>query len=241
MGCFPRPIAHILGAVRLLALGKPSSGIRPIVVGKVLYRLDNKTLFFNIGMHSLLICYLISLAWQLKVHVKQWCSTIFELLWIFTLSGWCHKWKWWTHLTPSHVWPSSRSFLWQEANWLYYSLLSIFLPNNFPSYLFIIPLGESYLLFFCLWAWVKVIYSHAFFYSCPFSCFVGLFCCFFFMSFPFDGKQHSHLWPCFPCLAHFWSFFFPIGFNGSSCPALEMHYLVPFWLALWFPPPHGFR
>jgi len=46
MGRFPRPIAHILGVVRFLALGKPSSSIRLIVVGKVFYRLDKKALCF---------------------------------------------------------------------------------------------------------------------------------------------------------------------------------------------------
>jgi hypothetical protein len=46
MGHFLRPIARILGAIRLLVLGKPSSGIKPIVVGKVLYQLDNKALCF---------------------------------------------------------------------------------------------------------------------------------------------------------------------------------------------------
>jgi hypothetical protein len=37
MGCFPRSIALILAAIRLLALAKLSGGIKLIVVGEVFY------------------------------------------------------------------------------------------------------------------------------------------------------------------------------------------------------------
>jgi hypothetical protein len=47
MGCFPRFIAHILAAIRLLALTKLSDDIKLIVVDEVFYWLINKTLYFQ--------------------------------------------------------------------------------------------------------------------------------------------------------------------------------------------------
>ncbi|KAL2612792.1 hypothetical protein R1flu_024484 [Riccia fluitans] len=40
-------MAYLLGASRLLALAKPSGGVRPIAVGEVLYRLVARTLGFQ--------------------------------------------------------------------------------------------------------------------------------------------------------------------------------------------------
>jgi hypothetical protein len=37
MGYFLGPIIHILSVVRFLALAKPLGGIKPIIVGEVLY------------------------------------------------------------------------------------------------------------------------------------------------------------------------------------------------------------
>jgi hypothetical protein len=44
--CILKNIAKALGAKRLLALAKLSSGIRPIIVGEILYQLMNMTLCF---------------------------------------------------------------------------------------------------------------------------------------------------------------------------------------------------
>ncbi len=45
--CIFKSITEALGTTRLLALTKPSSGIQPIVVGEVFYRLVNKFFFFQ--------------------------------------------------------------------------------------------------------------------------------------------------------------------------------------------------
>jgi hypothetical protein len=47
MGCFPRSIAPILVAIRLLALAKFSNGIKPIISGEVFYWLISKALYFQ--------------------------------------------------------------------------------------------------------------------------------------------------------------------------------------------------
>jgi hypothetical protein len=63
MGHFPRPIIRVLGAIKLLALAKLSSGIKPITMGKVFYRLVNRPYVFNFGMSFVFICHLINLVW----------------------------------------------------------------------------------------------------------------------------------------------------------------------------------
>ena len=50
-GRIPHPIAHVLGASRLLALEKPSGGVRPIAVGEVFYRLVSQTLCAQLRSH----------------------------------------------------------------------------------------------------------------------------------------------------------------------------------------------
>ncbi len=44
---FPRSMARILGANRILALVKPFSGIRLIIMGEALYQLMNKALYLK--------------------------------------------------------------------------------------------------------------------------------------------------------------------------------------------------
>jgi hypothetical protein len=48
MGHFPRPITHILGAIKLLSLAKLSSGIKLIVVVEAFYQLVSITLCFQL-------------------------------------------------------------------------------------------------------------------------------------------------------------------------------------------------
>jgi hypothetical protein len=47
MGRFPRSIVCVFGVVKLLALSKPSGGIKPIAMGEVLYWLINRALCFS--------------------------------------------------------------------------------------------------------------------------------------------------------------------------------------------------
>jgi len=150
MGHFLRSITHILGVIMLLALAKPFGGITSIVMGEIFYCLVSITLRFHF------ICRFISLAWQLRACVKWWCM-IFELLWMSISIGWCYKWMWQIHLTSSCVRPFSKSFMWQEANYFCFSILStIFMPINYLCSLVIIPLEENCLLSLHLWTCVKV-------------------------------------------------------------------------------------
>jgi hypothetical protein len=69
MGRFPRPIACVLGVVRLLVLSKPSNGIKPIAMGKVFYQLVNKTLCFQLFSYvTSLVCVVIRGGCEVVVH-----------------------------------------------------------------------------------------------------------------------------------------------------------------------------
>jgi hypothetical protein len=48
-GHIPRSITNALGAIKLLALIKPFSGIRPIAIGELLYQLVNRTFLFLVS------------------------------------------------------------------------------------------------------------------------------------------------------------------------------------------------
>jgi hypothetical protein len=48
MDHFLGSIVHILGATKLLTLAKPSSGIKPIAMGEVLYQLVSRVLCFQL-------------------------------------------------------------------------------------------------------------------------------------------------------------------------------------------------
>jgi hypothetical protein len=52
-------------------------------------------------MCSLFTCHFISLVWQLRVGVRQWCM-VFELLWMSIVIGWCCKWMWQMLCVPMH-------------------------------------------------------------------------------------------------------------------------------------------
>lgn len=220
MGRFPRSITHILGVIMLLALAKPFGGITPIVMGEIFYYLIIIALCFHF------ICHLINLVWRLRASVKWWCM-IFELLWMSIPIGWCYKWMWQIHLTPSCVKPFSKSFMWQEANYFCFSILStIFMPINCLCSLVIIPLEENYLLSFHLWACIKVTRLLGFYLLL----FIFVFrdCYFSFVYFPFVGRWHSHPWPYFLRSFFFWPFCFQTHLNGFGCPTLQVHSLVPF-------------
>ena len=67
----PPSVAHILSASRLVALVKPVGGVRPIVIGEVVYRLVGRALCFQ-------LCGSIGaqLLWQFEVGFRGGCEVI---------------------------------------------------------------------------------------------------------------------------------------------------------------------
>jgi hypothetical protein len=120
----------------------------------------------------------------IKGGCEAYC-TIFELFWMSILIGWCFKWMWWMHLSPSRIRPSSRNLMRQDTICFWFSFLSTLSMLNSCLYsLVIIPYGESCMLFFCPWAYVKVIRLLGLFLFMFIFMPCKLLLLFFFMSFP---------------------------------------------------------
>jgi hypothetical protein len=143
MGCFLRSIVCVLGVIRLLFLSKLPGGIKSIAMDEVLYGWSIKPYVFSSVMCFLLIYWVISLVWQLRAGVKWWCK-VFEPLWMSIPIGQRCKWMWQTHFITSCVRQCSLLFV-------------LFMPNNYHCSLILIPLRESCLLSFHLWARIRVI------------------------------------------------------------------------------------
>jgi hypothetical protein len=63
----PHFVVYTLNAIKFLILSRPLGGIRPIIVGEVLYRLINTFDVYNFVMCFFFICRFISLVWQLRL------------------------------------------------------------------------------------------------------------------------------------------------------------------------------